>query len=196
MLLPQGSRGLGAQCAAFPAGLPGDCRGRWESFVEETLSEANRRNAVDLVSRPGLRAEHCRPRGPAWPGLTGLPVRRAGGGEAPAYVRPPWPLQVSTHHLHPSSEDEDMEGVFPNELSLQQVRVARPPCPHSAVPCVSPEPRVGPGEVPPTTQRLCSLSTSRRGPGHSASRPLGTWLAVWMWLPWRPPEGAGAGRGC
>lgn len=34
-------------------------------------------------------------------------------------------LQVSTH-LHPSSEDEDMEGVFPNELSLQQVRVARP----------------------------------------------------------------------
>ncbi|VFV33931.1 low quality protein: [Lynx pardinus] len=28
--------------------------------------------------------------------------------------------EVSTHHLHPSSEDEDMEGVFPNELSLQQ----------------------------------------------------------------------------
>ncbi|XP_022374562.1 serine/threonine-protein phosphatase 6 regulatory subunit 2 isoform X3 [Enhydra lutris kenyoni] len=56
-------------------GLPADCRGRWESFVEETLAETNRRNAVDLVS---------------------------------------------THHLHPSSEDEDMEGVFPNELSLQQ----------------------------------------------------------------------------
>ncbi|XP_031319416.1 serine/threonine-protein phosphatase 6 regulatory subunit 2 isoform X6 [Camelus dromedarius] len=56
-------------------GLPEDCRGRWESFVEETLTEANRRNAVDLVS---------------------------------------------THHLHPSSEDEDMEGVFPSELSLQQ----------------------------------------------------------------------------
>ncbi|XP_053775825.1 serine/threonine-protein phosphatase 6 regulatory subunit 2 isoform X3 [Desmodus rotundus] len=56
-------------------GLPADCRGRWESFVEETLTETNRRNAVDLVS---------------------------------------------THHLHPSSEDEDMEGVFPNELSLQQ----------------------------------------------------------------------------
>ncbi|XP_037371035.1 serine/threonine-protein phosphatase 6 regulatory subunit 2 [Talpa occidentalis] len=56
-------------------GLPADCRGRWESFVEETLTEANRRNAVDLVS---------------------------------------------THHLHPSSEEEDMEGVFPNELSLQQ----------------------------------------------------------------------------
>jgi len=60
-------------------GLPADCRGRWENFVEETLAETNRRNAVDLVS---------------------------------------------THHLHPSSEDEDMEGVFPNELSLQQVRVA------------------------------------------------------------------------
>ncbi|XP_072598350.1 serine/threonine-protein phosphatase 6 regulatory subunit 2 isoform X2 [Vulpes vulpes] len=56
-------------------GLPADCRGRWENFVEETLAETNRRNAVDLVS---------------------------------------------THHLHPSSEDEDMEGAFPNELSLQQ----------------------------------------------------------------------------
>ncbi|XP_074182759.1 serine/threonine-protein phosphatase 6 regulatory subunit 2 isoform X2 [Rhinolophus sinicus] len=56
-------------------GLPADCRGRWESFVEETLTETNRRNAVDLVS---------------------------------------------THHLHPSSDDEDMEGAFPNELSLQQ----------------------------------------------------------------------------
>lgn len=31
------------------AGLPADCRGRWESFVEETLTETNRRNAVDLV---------------------------------------------------------------------------------------------------------------------------------------------------
>nr|XP_045374304.1 serine/threonine-protein phosphatase 6 regulatory subunit 2 isoform X11 [Camelus bactrianus] len=30
-------------------GLPEDCRGRWESFVEETLMEANRRNAVDLA---------------------------------------------------------------------------------------------------------------------------------------------------
>lgn len=33
----------------LPAGLPADCRGRWESFVEETLTETNRRNAVDLV---------------------------------------------------------------------------------------------------------------------------------------------------
>ncbi|XP_072829892.1 serine/threonine-protein phosphatase 6 regulatory subunit 2 isoform X2 [Vicugna pacos] len=30
-------------------GLPEDCRGRWDSFVEETLTEANRRNAVDLA---------------------------------------------------------------------------------------------------------------------------------------------------
>uniref|UniRef100_A0A2K6NMK8 Protein phosphatase 6 regulatory subunit 2 n=1 Tax=Rhinopithecus roxellana TaxID=61622 RepID=A0A2K6NMK8_RHIRO len=30
-------------------GLPADCRGRWESFVEETLTETNRRNAVDLA---------------------------------------------------------------------------------------------------------------------------------------------------
>lgn len=27
---------------------------------------------------------------------------------------------MSTHHLHSSSEDEDIEGAFPNELSLQQ----------------------------------------------------------------------------
>ncbi|XP_064224339.1 serine/threonine-protein phosphatase 6 regulatory subunit 2 isoform X2 [Aotus nancymaae] len=58
-------------------GLPADCRGRWESFVEETLTETNRRNTVDLVS---------------------------------------------THHLHSSSEDEDIEGAFPNELSLQQIQ--------------------------------------------------------------------------
>lgn len=30
-------------------------------------------------------------------------------------------FQVSTHHLHSSSEDEDIESAFPNELSLQQV---------------------------------------------------------------------------
>ncbi|XP_064139342.1 serine/threonine-protein phosphatase 6 regulatory subunit 2 isoform X10 [Loxodonta africana] len=56
-------------------GLPEDCRGRWESFVEETLTETNRRNTVDLVS---------------------------------------------THHLHSSSEDEDIDSAFPSELSLQQ----------------------------------------------------------------------------
>ncbi|XP_064175217.1 serine/threonine-protein phosphatase 6 regulatory subunit 2 isoform X1 [Anguilla rostrata] len=55
--------------------LPEDCRGRWESFVDETLTETNRRNTVDLVS---------------------------------------------THNLHSSSEDDDMESPFPNELSLQQ----------------------------------------------------------------------------
>lgn len=55
--------------------LPEDCRGRWESFVEETLRETNRRNTVELVS---------------------------------------------THNMHSSSEDDDMEGPFPNDLSLQQ----------------------------------------------------------------------------
>ncbi|XP_056653509.1 serine/threonine-protein phosphatase 6 regulatory subunit 2 isoform X1 [Monodelphis domestica] len=63
------------QISSFIKELPEDCRGRWESFVEETLPETNRRNTVDLVS---------------------------------------------THHLHSSSEDEDMESAFPNELSLQQ----------------------------------------------------------------------------
>uniref|UniRef100_A0A8C9L536 Protein phosphatase 6 regulatory subunit 2 n=1 Tax=Serinus canaria TaxID=9135 RepID=A0A8C9L536_SERCA len=65
-----------AQISDFIKGtLPEDCRGRWESFVEETLTETNRRNTVDLVS---------------------------------------------THHLHSSSEDEDIESSFPNELTLQQ----------------------------------------------------------------------------
>uniref|UniRef100_A0A8C4IJ76 Protein phosphatase 6 regulatory subunit 2 n=1 Tax=Dicentrarchus labrax TaxID=13489 RepID=A0A8C4IJ76_DICLA len=55
--------------------LPEDCRGRWESFVDETLRETNRRNTVELVS---------------------------------------------THNMHSSSEDDDMESPFPNDLSLQQ----------------------------------------------------------------------------
>lgn len=58
------------------AGLPAECRGRWESFVGETLTETNRRNTVDLVRAhrvttwtPSLR---LRPRvelgsaGPGW----------------------------------------------------------------------------------------------------------------------------------
>ncbi|XP_037315995.2 serine/threonine-protein phosphatase 6 regulatory subunit 2a isoform X2 [Pungitius pungitius] len=57
------------------ADLPEDCRGRWESFVDETLRETNRRNTVELVS---------------------------------------------THNMHSSSEDDDMESPFPNDLSLQQ----------------------------------------------------------------------------
>ncbi|XP_074920198.1 serine/threonine-protein phosphatase 6 regulatory subunit 2 isoform X2 [Chelonoidis abingdonii] len=63
------------QISEFIKELPEDCRGRWESFVEETLRDTNRKNTVDLVS---------------------------------------------THHLHSSSEDEDIESAFPNELSLQQ----------------------------------------------------------------------------
>ncbi|XP_068573194.1 serine/threonine-protein phosphatase 6 regulatory subunit 2a isoform X4 [Cebidichthys violaceus] len=57
--------------------LPEDCRGRWESFVDETLRETNRRNTVELVS---------------------------------------------THNMHSSSEDDDMESPFPNDLSLQQIQ--------------------------------------------------------------------------
>ncbi|XP_032077918.1 serine/threonine-protein phosphatase 6 regulatory subunit 2 isoform X3 [Thamnophis elegans] len=40
----------------FIRGLPEDCRGRWESFVEETLVEANRRNTVDLVTAHHLHS--------------------------------------------------------------------------------------------------------------------------------------------
>ena len=146
-------------------GLPADCRGRWESFVEETLTETNRRNAVDLVRRlawcvhMGAGAPPCvlqpllcvRPQ--AWAGLSEEPLvlppvsgalvwpRRPNRAQTPCGLHlgsrldpgpghrltpTPLLLQVSTHHLHPSSEDEDMEGVFPNELSLQQVGVAGP----------------------------------------------------------------------
>ncbi|XP_044285686.1 serine/threonine-protein phosphatase 6 regulatory subunit 2 isoform X2 [Varanus komodoensis] len=44
------------QIGSFIKGLPEDCRGRWESFVEETLTEANRRNTVDLVSTHHLHS--------------------------------------------------------------------------------------------------------------------------------------------
>lgn len=30
--------------------LPEDCRGRWETFVDQTLSETNRKNTIDLVN--------------------------------------------------------------------------------------------------------------------------------------------------
>ncbi|XP_028304804.1 serine/threonine-protein phosphatase 6 regulatory subunit 2a isoform X3 [Gouania willdenowi] len=61
-----------AQISELIKELPEDCRGRWESFVDETLRETNRRNTV------------------------------------------------STHNMHSSSEDDDMESPFPNDLSLQQ----------------------------------------------------------------------------
>ncbi|XP_039617467.1 serine/threonine-protein phosphatase 6 regulatory subunit 2a isoform X3 [Polypterus senegalus] len=64
-----------AQISDLIKELPEDCRGRWETFVLETLTETNQRNTVDLVS---------------------------------------------THNLHSSSEDDDIESTFTNELSLQQ----------------------------------------------------------------------------
>lgn len=75
-----------------------------------------------------VRGALVRPRRPdCAQALRGLHLG-AGRAPAPGHRLTPTPLlpQVSTHHLHPSSEDEDMEGVFPNELSLQQVGVARP----------------------------------------------------------------------
>ncbi|KAM9310904.1 serine/threonine-protein phosphatase 6 regulatory subunit 2 [Gastrophryne carolinensis] len=66
---------LQAQISDIITELPEDCKGRWETFVEETLTETNRKNTVDLVN---------------------------------------------THHLRSSSEDEDIDNAFPNELSVQQ----------------------------------------------------------------------------
>lgn len=87
--VPSGSPGT-------PAGLPADCRGRWESFVEETLTETNRRNAVDLVSGAG------RPLGPrpsrqpqrARPGAGLTPTPSAVAGEHP----PPSSLERGRGH--------------------------------------------------------------------------------------------------
>ncbi|XP_010772384.1 serine/threonine-protein phosphatase 6 regulatory subunit 2-like, partial [Notothenia coriiceps] len=38
-----------AQISDLIKELPEDCRGRWESFVDQTLRETNRRNTVELV---------------------------------------------------------------------------------------------------------------------------------------------------
>uniref|UniRef100_A0A674CZ78 Protein phosphatase 6, regulatory subunit 2b n=1 Tax=Salmo trutta TaxID=8032 RepID=A0A674CZ78_SALTR len=51
-----------------------DCKGRWETFVDQALTEINKKNTVDLVS----------------------------------------------HNLRSSSEDDDRQSPFPKELSLQQ----------------------------------------------------------------------------
>ncbi|KAM3832640.1 serine/threonine-protein phosphatase 6 regulatory subunit 2 isoform 2-T2 [Vipera latastei] len=45
-----------SQIGELIRGLPEDCKGRWESFVEETLVEANRRNTVDLVTAQHLHS--------------------------------------------------------------------------------------------------------------------------------------------
>uniref|UniRef100_A0AAX7VK26 Protein phosphatase 6, regulatory subunit 2b n=1 Tax=Astatotilapia calliptera TaxID=8154 RepID=A0AAX7VK26_ASTCA len=37
------------QISSLIAGLPEDYRGRWETFVDQTLSETNRKNTIDLV---------------------------------------------------------------------------------------------------------------------------------------------------
>ncbi|XP_039181282.1 serine/threonine-protein phosphatase 6 regulatory subunit 2 isoform X2 [Crotalus tigris] len=45
-----------SQIGELIRGLPEDCKGRWESFVEDTLVEANRRNTVDLVTAQHLHS--------------------------------------------------------------------------------------------------------------------------------------------
>ncbi|KAJ8003112.1 hypothetical protein DPEC_G00165990, partial [Dallia pectoralis] len=62
------------QIRSLIADLPGEYKGRWESFVDLALTETNRKNTVDLVS----------------------------------------------HNLRSSSEDDDRQSPFPKELSLQQ----------------------------------------------------------------------------
>ena len=64
---------MGARCCGvpetrgsvrgLPTGLPADCRGRWESFVEETLSEANRRRKLNILLIGMLETEQGRQKG-------------------------------------------------------------------------------------------------------------------------------------
>uniref|UniRef100_A0A674N5X5 Protein phosphatase 6 regulatory subunit 2 n=1 Tax=Takifugu rubripes TaxID=31033 RepID=A0A674N5X5_TAKRU len=44
-----------AQIGSLIAELPEDCRGRWETFVDQTLSETNRKNTIDLIGTGHLR---------------------------------------------------------------------------------------------------------------------------------------------
>ncbi|XP_039990157.1 serine/threonine-protein phosphatase 6 regulatory subunit 2 isoform X1 [Xiphias gladius] len=37
------------QISSLITDLPEDCRGRWETFVDQTLSETNRKNTIDLI---------------------------------------------------------------------------------------------------------------------------------------------------
>lgn len=59
---------------------------------------------------------------PAWAGVWALVERKYWSFSSFPWF-PDWSVlpQVSTHHLHSSSEDEDIESAFPNELTLQQV---------------------------------------------------------------------------
>lgn len=92
-------------------------------------------------------------------------------------------VQVSTHHLHSSSEDEDIESAFPNELSLQQVGWQR--APHCSG--ISDSSKVPPGaeQLPKSPSSQCAplvcfssvvtdvvqAPTGRLGSDHSS--PLG-----------------------
>ena len=98
------------------AELPEDYRGRWETFVDQTLSETNRKNTIDLVNlHPFLSTlynscfnhthTHTHTHTYFKCDICGV-----------FYL-----IQIGTGNPRPSSED-DMESPFPKELTLQQVR--------------------------------------------------------------------------
>lgn len=83
--------------------LPEDCRGRWVTFVDQTLSETNRKNTIDLVTMHVFLFKKSK-----WNyTFSTLNCFLCG-------------LQIGSGHPRPSSED-DMESPFPKELTLQQV---------------------------------------------------------------------------
>lgn len=95
----------GSQRCPLP-GLPADCRGRWDNFVEETLAETNRRNAVDLVRGSGGVPWCC---GHAFPSARHAGMRAGVGGCVPmwlhvpntvlSFFRPRWPPKASAEPL-------------------------------------------------------------------------------------------------
>lgn len=46
-------------------------------------------------------------------------------------------VQVTAHHLHSSSEDEEAKAAFPNEVSLQQVALSGTACSLGQLPLFS-----------------------------------------------------------
>lgn len=91
--------------------LPDDYRRRWETFVDQTLSETNRKNTLDLVNTP---VHMCS----IWLLLVNTDASKL-------KMLNMWccfPVQVGSGNPRPSSED-DMESPFPKELTLQQVPI-------------------------------------------------------------------------
>lgn len=104
---------LGTDHMCLNVELPEDYRGRWETFVEQTLSETNKKNTIDLVNRHRLTSvvfSSC---------LVIIHELKHGQHLWCGCFH----AQVGTGNPLPCSED-DMESPFPKELTVQQVKMS------------------------------------------------------------------------